>query len=115
MALFELPEDFNPASTIYKKKYLSSFDRLELERQKDVARLNRIGATITDYLALIKSGSIELSDFQALSLAVELYKVEALEDINISGNVDVSGGVSIHDGVSVSVDGHIETSEYRNS
>lgn len=104
MALFELPEDFIPGSMVHRASFSFKDEypkQFESERLKEVKRLNEIGSTITDYLALIQSGATDLSDFQALSLAVELYKIETLKDLSIDGNVNIRGSVGIDDGVYV--------------
>jgi hypothetical protein len=79
MSLFKLPENFKPASLIssidpvYINQYPAKFESV---RKEEVKRLNALGARITDYLALIQSGNIQLSDFEALLLAIELLKTE---------------------------------------
>jgi hypothetical protein len=83
MSLFKLPDNFKPASLIssidpvYINQYPAKFESV---RKEEVKRLNALGSRITDYLALIQSGNIQLSDFEALLLAIELLKTEDIKE-----------------------------------
>jgi hypothetical protein len=112
MPLFKLPEDFKPESLIYKYSNKDSnefLQKLEIRTRIETRRLNKLGAQISDYLSLIKSAGLQLSDFEALSLAIELHKAENLKEIEVSGNIgaDVSGSLGIDD--SIYVRGGIDT------
>lgn len=64
-------------------------------KQTEIDHLNRIGSKINSYVALILSANAELSDFQKLSLAIELYKVDVLKEINITGRVSIDDSVTV--------------------
>jgi hypothetical protein len=105
MAIFELPKDFNPESLIYKYYEEDAVfqKNLKIRTLIEIRRLNGLGAQISDYLSLIKSANLQLSDFEALSLAIELLKVERLKQLEVTGNVDATISGNVDAGISGSI------------